>query len=165
MSVKIHPTGALMESLCALISGIYTLRWQRAWISEPLSVAGVSHPMFSWPFSASTFRTLPWRCSSARSRRRETRPQRTVSIAARLSNVNILSCPEWLNFLPDFLSVQEWRSRFWALCSAQPSRGRSWAWPMLPAYLDLVTSSKTRPTCPWLPDTMTPCSFSLSITR
>lgn len=50
MSVKIHPTGALMKSLCALIPGSCTLRWQRTWIFEPLSVAGVSHPMFSWPF-------------------------------------------------------------------------------------------------------------------
>lgn len=55
------------------------------------------------PFSASMCHTPPWQCSSARSRRRETRPQRTVSIAARVSNVNILSCPIWLNFLPRFL--------------------------------------------------------------
>lgn len=35
---------------------------------------------------------------------------------------------------------QGWRWRFWELFLVQPSRGRSWAWRMLPAYQDPATS-------------------------
>lgn len=133
-----------LESLRALISGIYTLKWKNLNFSfKPLSVDSVSSLTFSW---ISTFQCFHVPYSALTMFISSEQSERDSATAYSEYHCSRVKCecpvlPHMAKLLYALPSLQGWRSRFWALCSVQPSRGRSSAWPALPAYQDLVTPS------------------------
>lgn len=110
---------------------------------EPLSVDSVSSLTFSWILTFQCYHVPYSALTMFISSEQAERDSATAYREYRCSRVK-LEYPVLSHMakLPSALpSLQGWRSRFWALCSVQPSRGRSSAWPTLPAYQDPVTSS------------------------
>lgn len=106
---------------------------------EPLSVDSVSSLTFSWISTFQCFHVPYSALTMFISSEQSERDSATAYSEYHCSRVK-REYPVW-SHMAKLPSLQGWRSRFWALCSVQPSRGRSSAWPTLPAYQDPVTPS------------------------